>query len=185
MQFSLARLNTSVWPDFQAIYPNITECNYRSFGVHAEIEWWQIMLARWLFFSIFVSSFLCIDWLCDIVIPSVPHSVMERKQRTHYVSHKSMCTMGSAMSNKSTPSTQSKNVAESKSGITSTDFQSLSTDREFSMTSETDEQQNYNDQLLEQLTSPADLDFGDTDGILADLSSSDTNIITYSKNSFT
>lgn len=98
VRFTLAKFNTTTWAHFYDSYPdwqNITHCYYRDYREDYDpqtpkIVWWQIMVARLAFFIIFVITFYFIQWLCDFLVPDVPHHIKVRLDRANFMARKAM-----------------------------------------------------------------------------------------------
>lgn len=90
VRFTLARFNVTGWSEFEELFPNVDHCYYRDFRgqEHQAALWWQLMLARLVFFASYVVIFLLVQWLCDLLVPSVPSSVKRSQQRADYLAHK-------------------------------------------------------------------------------------------------
>lgn len=93
MFWTMAKLNTTGWPEYLAFKPHDEFCYYRDFrddDTNQKLVWWQIMVARLGFFVIFVIFFYFIQWLCDFLVPDVPQHVKVKVDRSNFLARQAL-----------------------------------------------------------------------------------------------
>uniref|UniRef100_A0A915KR12 Anoctamin n=1 Tax=Romanomermis culicivorax TaxID=13658 RepID=A0A915KR12_ROMCU len=84
VEFFLSKYNVSDWPDFQREYPGVEYCYFRDFKAY-KIVWWQIMVARLTFFTLFILFFYFFQWVCEFLINDLPESVKMQLEKEKFL----------------------------------------------------------------------------------------------------